>query len=119
MLSAITVGPLSASGPTGGDDGLGGYMPLAVVVGTVADLRWVHSHHNGAPILMTSSAGAIVPHGDHAVMGFDIFVGRVRFGQFANAKQLAGAQHYYNRYRDYNPVTERYIQADPNWVGGR
>jgi RHS repeat-associated protein len=96
--------------PTAGDDGLGGYMPMAVVVGTAADLRWVHSHHNGAPILMTSTTGVAVPHGDHAVMGFP--------GQFANAKQLAGAQHYYNRYRDYNPVTGRYIQADPIGLAG-
>jgi RHS repeat-associated protein len=105
-----TLPEVGASGPTGGDDGLGGYMPLAVVVRTATDLRWVHSHHNGAPILMTSTTGTTVPHADHAVMGFP--------GQFANAKQLAGAQHYYNRYRDYNPVTGRYIQADPIGLAG-
>ena len=105
-----TLPEIGAAGPTGGDNGLGGYMPMAVVVGTVGDMRFIHSHHNGAPILITNSAGTIVPHGDHAVMGFP--------GQFANAKQLAGAQHYYNRYRDYNATTGRYIQADPIGLAG-
>jgi RHS repeat-associated protein len=107
-----TLPEVGAAGPTGGDDGLGGYMPLAVVVGVpaTAELRWVHSHHNGAPIMMTSTTGVAIAHGDHAVMGFP--------GQFANARQLAGAQHYYNRYRDYNPITGRYIQADPIGLAG-
>jgi RHS repeat-associated protein len=60
--------------------------------------------------LMTNAAGTIVPHGDHAVMGFP--------GQYANAKQLAGAQYYYNRYRDYNDATGRYILADPIGLAG-
>jgi RHS repeat-associated protein len=38
--------------------------------------------------------------------------------QFANVRQLAGTQHYYNRYRDYNPITGRYIQADPIGLAG-
>jgi RHS repeat-associated protein len=45
-----------------------------------------------------------------AVLGFP--------GQFANAKLLAGAQYYYNLYRDYNPTTGRYIQADPIGLEG-
>jgi flavoprotein len=92
-----TLPEVGASGPTGGDDGLGGYMPLTVSVGTSGTLAWVHSHHNGAPILMTNATGATVTHGDHPVLGFP--------GQFANAKLLAGAQYYYNRYRDYDAVT--------------
>jgi RHS repeat-associated protein len=46
----------------------------------------------------------------HAVVGFP--------GQFANAVGLAGAQYYYNRYRDYNDATGRYIQADPIGLAG-
>jgi hypothetical protein len=31
---------------------------------------------------------------------------------------LPGAAHYYNRYRDYDPTTGRYIQADPIGLEG-
>jgi RHS repeat-associated protein len=85
-------------------------MPLAISVGTTRTLNWVHSHHNGAPLLTTTSTGTEATPGDHAVLGFP--------GQFANAKLLAGAQHYYNLYRDYNPTTGRYIQADPIGLAG-
>jgi YD repeat-containing protein len=39
----------------GGDDGIGGYMPLAVVTGTT--LTYVHGDHLGTPIVMTDAAG--------------------------------------------------------------
>ena len=52
----------------------------------------------------------MVPYPAHAVLGFP--------GQFANSQQLAGAQHYYNRYRDYDVNTGRYIQADPIGLAG-
>ena len=51
-----------------------------------------------------------MPYPAHAVLGFP--------GQFANSQQLAGAQHYYNRYRDYDVNTGRYIQADPIGLAG-
>ena len=51
-----------------------------------------------------------MPYPAHAVLGF--------LGQFANSQQLAGAQHYYNRYRDYDVNTGRYIQADPIGLAG-
>ncbi|MEN9855024.1 MAG: hypothetical protein RLZZ157_150 [Pseudomonadota bacterium] len=35
-----------------------------------------------------------------------------------NALQLSGAQHYYNRHRDYDPTTGRYLQADPIGLAG-
>ena len=101
---------VGATGPTGGDDGLGGYMPLATAVGQTGTLNWLHTHHHGAPILTTNAAGTIVPYPAHAVLGFP--------GQFANSQQLAGAQHYYNRYRDYDVNTGRYIQADPIGLAG-
>jgi RHS repeat-associated protein len=101
---------VGATGPTGGDDGLGGYMPLATAVGQTGTLNWLHTHHHGAPILTTNAAGTVVPYPAHAVLGFP--------GQFANSQQLAGAQHYYNRYRDYDVNTGRYIQADPIGLAG-
>jgi len=101
---------VGATGPTGGDDGLGGYMPLATAVGQTGALNWLHTHHHGAPILTTNATGTVVPYPAHAVLGFP--------GQFANSQQLAGAQHYYNRYRDYDVNTGRYIQADPIGLAG-
>jgi RHS repeat-associated protein len=101
---------VGATGPTGGDDGLGGYMPLATAVGQAGTLNWLHTHHHGAPILTTNATGTVVPYPAHAVLGFP--------GQFANSQQLAGAQHYYNRYRDYDVNTGRYIQADPIGLAG-
>jgi RHS repeat-associated protein len=101
---------VGATGPTGGDDGLGGYMPLATAAGQAGRLNWLHTHHHGAPILTTNATGTVVPYPAHAVLGFP--------GQFANSQQLAGAQHYYNRYRDYDVNTGRYIQADPIGLAG-
>jgi RHS repeat-associated protein len=101
---------VGASGPTGGDDGTGGYMPLAIAKGQTGTLNWVHSHHNAKPIMLTDSTGATVTYAGHAVLGFP--------GQFANAVGLAGAQYYYNYYRDYDDATGRYIQADPIGLNG-
>jgi RHS repeat-associated protein len=105
-----TLPEVGASGPTGGDDGAGVYMPLAIVKGATGDINWVHSHHNAKPLVLNNSTGAVVAYGGHAVLGFP--------GQFANAVGLAGAQYYYNRYSDYNDGTGRYIQADPIGLAG-
>jgi len=51
---------VGATGPTVGDDGLGGYMPLATAVGQTGTLNWLHTHHHGAPILTTNAAGTVV-----------------------------------------------------------
>ena len=63
-----TLPEVGASGPTGGDDGAGGYMPLAIVTGTTPAINWVHSHHNAKPILLTNAAGAVVAYTGHAVL---------------------------------------------------
>jgi RHS repeat-associated protein len=105
-----TLPEVDAAGLTGGDDGTSGYMPLAIVKGAAGEINWVHSHHNGKPILLTNASGTTVAYSGHAVLGFP--------GQFANAVGLAGAQYYYNRYRDYNDATGRYIQADPIGLAG-
>lgn len=111
-----TLSGVGSAGPTGGDDGTGGYTPLAVAVGVAgqsgitSEIQWVHASHLGTPILTTNAAGqAVTPYG-YAAIGFP--------GQFANALLLPGAEHYYNRYRDYDPTTGRYIQADPIGLAG-
>jgi RHS repeat-associated protein len=97
-------------GGFGGGDGGGGYMPLAVAVQTatpgVTALAWVHSDHLGTPIVITDSAGtAIAQPTGYTTPAFP--------GQ---SKTLADL--YYNRYRDYDPTTGRYVQADPIGLDG-
>jgi RHS repeat-associated protein len=66
----------------------------------------VHGDHLGTPILITNAAGAAIaqPTG-YSTPAFP--------GQ---SKTLADL--YYNRYRDYDPTTGRYIQADPIGLAG-
>ncbi|MFM1975995.1 MAG: hypothetical protein RL145_841 [Pseudomonadota bacterium] len=52
---------VGATGPNGGDDDLGAYMPLATAGGQAGTLNWLHTHHHGAPILTTYATGLIVP----------------------------------------------------------
>jgi RHS repeat-associated protein len=88
----------------GGDDGTGGYAPLAVVEGTT--LKWVHGNHLGVPVTMTDAAGTVLTlGGDYMLPGFP--------GQLRTFADL-----YYNRYRDYDTTTGRYIQADPIGLAG-
>jgi RHS repeat-associated protein len=92
------------SGQFGGDDGVGGYSPLAVASGA-AQLSWVHGNHLGVPIIWTDEAGSSTAPGDYALAGFP--------GQLRTLSDL-----YYNRYRDYDPTTGRYVQADPIGLSG-
>jgi len=91
----------------GGDDGVGGYAPLAVASGPVATptLLWVHGNHLGVPQVYTTSSGALASPGAWQLPGFP--------GQSRTLADL-----YYNRYRDYDPSTGRYIQADPIGLAG-
>jgi RHS repeat-associated protein len=99
----------------GGDDGLGGYMPLAVAAndnGPIGStqLYWVHANHMGVPALYTDSNGAqVAPPTGYSAPGFP--------GQ-SRTPGLLVADLYYNRYRDYDPSTGRYIQADPIGLEG-
>ena len=93
----------------GGDDGLSGYMPLAVAApdasGTV-QLTWVHGNHLGVPLMITDAAGSpVTAVPDYLAPGFP--------GQSRVLPDL-----YYNCYRDYDPTIGRYIQADPIGLGG-
>ncbi|MBK8631700.1 MAG: RHS repeat-associated core domain-containing protein [Sphingomonadales bacterium] len=91
----------------GGDDGVGGYAPLAVASGPVATptLLWVHGNHLGVPQVYTNASGAVTTPGAWQAPGFP--------GQSRTLADL-----YYNRYRDYDPTTGRYIQADPIGLAG-
>ncbi len=91
----------------GGDDGLGGYMPLAVAVpdGGTSKILWVQGNHLGTPVMTTDASGAAVTPTGHARIGFP--------GQVEQHADL-----YYNYYRDYDPTLGRYVQADPIGLGG-
>jgi len=101
--------PSIGTGPFGGDDGVGGYAPLAVATpnssGTI-QLNWVFGNHLGVPLVTTDATGnlATTPN-DYYAPGFP--------GQSRIIADL-----YYNRYRDYDPTTGRYIQADPIGLNG-
>jgi RHS repeat-associated protein len=90
-------------------DGVGGYMPLAVVTrnaGGTLVVNWVHGNHLGTPVVTTDAAGnAATTPNDYQLPGFP--------GQ---SRVLADL--YYNRYRDYDPTTGRYLQADPIGLDG-
>jgi RHS repeat-associated protein len=90
----------------GGDDGVGGYAPLAVASGAGGTvLTWVHGNHLGVPIAATDGAGNAMTPSGYTVVGFP--------GQTQTLSDL-----YYNRYRDYDPTLGRYIQADPIGLAG-
>jgi RHS repeat-associated protein len=96
------------AGAFGGDDGTGGYTPLAVnsaPTGGSALLAWVHANHLGAPLATTNATGAEITPTGYTALAFP--------GQM---KTLADV--WYNRYRDYDPTTGRYIQADPIGLDG-
>ncbi len=92
----------------GGDDGTGGYTPIAMAqapAGGTASLHWVHSNHLGVPLLTTDATGTASTPTGHTALGFP--------GQTRTLADL-----WYNRYRDYDPTTGRYIQADPIGLDG-
>ena len=101
--------PSTGTSVFGGDDGVGGYAPLAVATpatsGTI-QVNWVFGNHLGVPLVTTDATGnvATTPN-NYDLPGFP--------GQSRVIADL-----YYNRYRDYDPTTGRYIQGDPIGLGG-
>ena len=52
--------------PFGGDDGIVGYAPLALVTTNTSSqltLYWVHGNHLGVPIVTTNALGQVVDPG--------------------------------------------------------
>jgi RHS repeat-associated protein len=96
------------NGAFGGDDGTGGYAPLAVAVpdgNGATTLNWVYGNHLGVPLVTTDASGTVAAAADYAALGFP--------GQTRTLADL-----YYNRYRDYDPTTGRYLQSDPIGLAG-
>ena len=97
------------NGLYGGGDHISGYAPLALVAENASnqlELYWVHGNHLGVPVVTTNAQGQVVtPGNDFLRPGFP--------GQSEVLADL-----YYNRARDYDPVTGRYIQADPIGLRG-
>jgi RHS repeat-associated protein len=96
--------------PYGGDDGMGNYGLLAIATKDTANapvIHYIHSNHLGVPVLTTNSAGTVitVPPSSYTQ---PVFPGQMK----------TYADLYYNRYRDYDPTTGRYIQADPIGLNG-
>jgi RHS repeat-associated protein len=93
----------------GGDDGTGGYTPLAVATaptGGSATLSWVHTNHLGVPLTTTDATGTeIAAPSTATALGFP--------GQMKTLPDL-----WYNRHRDYDPTSGRYVQADPIGLEG-
>jgi RHS repeat-associated protein len=98
---------LGGASPFGGDDGLGGYMPLAVLTtaGGATAIHWVQGNHLGTPVAVTDASGAVVTPSGYSMAGFP---GQVR----------QHAELYYNYYRDYDVSLGRYVQADPIGLDG-
>jgi RHS repeat-associated protein len=93
----------NGGGLFGGDDGTGGYAPVAIVA--VTTLSWVHGNHLGVPQVYTNTTGAVIATPAYTLPGFP--------GQFRTLADI-----YYNKYRDYDISTGRYIQADPIGLSG-
>lgn len=93
--------------PFGGDDGLSGYMPLAVAIrdGSTSKIHWTQGNHLGTPVVTTDASGAIVAPSGYGRIGFP--------GQVEQHADL-----YYNYHRDYDPTLGRYVQADPIGLEG-
>jgi RHS repeat-associated protein len=92
----------------GGGDGQGA-GPVAVATPTATggtQIAWVYGDHLGVPLLALDAGGNQLTLSGFAVQGFP--------GQRRALPDL-----YYNRYRDYDPTTGRYIQADPIGLAGR
>ena len=100
-----------APSPFGGGDGMGGYGLLAIASPDPAsgagaqELTWVHSDHLGRPEFYSDADGQIVDPESWSQHSFP--------GQLKTLADL-----HYNRHRDYDPTTGRYIQADPIGLAG-
>ena len=105
-----TLPEVGERGSFGGDDGLEGYQPLAIAALSAqsgrVDLEWDFGNHLGVPLVRSDASGAVVGEApQYLASGFP--------GQSWVLPDL-----YYNRYRDFDPSTGRYVQADPIGIEG-
>jgi RHS repeat-associated protein len=66
---------------------------------------WVHGNNLGVPQVYTNTTGAVIAMPVYTLPGFP--------GQFRTLTDI-----YYNKHRDYDISTGRYIQADPIGLSG-
>ena len=95
-----------------------GYANRAKIEGTNA--YYYHNDHLATPQKMTDSSGVVVWSADYKPFGeatitVSAITNNLRFpGQYYDAETGT----LYNYFRDYNPFTARYIQADPIGLKG-
>ncbi|WP_292995781.1 RHS repeat-associated core domain-containing protein, partial [Novosphingobium sp. UBA6272] len=97
-------------------------MPLAMISGPLASptYTWITTGHLGEPLLLTDAAGAVVssvtrdPWGNRVLLagGDPLDLGYP--GQWRDG----ASGLFQNHHRDYDPMTGRYIEADPLGLGG-
>lgn len=97
-------------GSFGGDDGMGGWSPIAVATadgaGGTATLHWLQTDHLGRPVASYDASGASTT--------LPVTTTQLAFP----GQQQTLADLWYNQYRDYDPTTGRYIQTDPIGLAG-
>ncbi|MDP3126719.1 MAG: RHS repeat-associated core domain-containing protein, partial [Thiobacillus sp.] len=93
--------------------------PLARIDNGTA-IYYYHVDHLGTPQAMTNSSGAVVWKGDYEPFG----KATVKVSTVENNLRLPGQYFdretglHYNYFRDYDPTTGRYIEADPIGLDG-
>lgn len=80
-------------------------VAVANGAGGPATFHWLATTHLGVPVASSNSAGTATTLTGVTLLGFP--------GQTQTFADL-----YYNQYRDYDPTTGRYIQADPIGLNG-
>jgi RHS repeat-associated protein len=117
-VAALASGSCSLVIPAGSELRLlanDGYSVLAVGSAAGNTVLYIHTDHLNTPRLITNQAGQVIwrwhntePFGDSLPNGNITF--NLRFpGQYFDAE----TNLHYNYFRDYDPSTGRYIEADP------
>ena len=93
---------------------------LVVTARASATIYFVHPNHLGTPLAITSQAGAVVWRADSDPFGkANVTLSTVTMnlrlpGQYFDAETGV----HYNYFRDYDPVSGRYLQSDPIGLEG-
>ena len=93
---------------------------LVVTARASATIYFVHPNHLGTPLAITSQAGAVVWRADSDPFGkANVTLSTVTMnlrlpGQYFDAETGV----HYNYFRDYDPVSGRYLQSDPSGLAG-
>ncbi|MES9976466.1 MAG: RHS repeat-associated core domain-containing protein, partial [Candidatus Thiodiazotropha sp.] len=89
-------------------------------------LAYIHFEHRGAPIAVSDEVGEVVWQAHYQPFGEieeltdvdgngEVFAFNLRYpGQYHDRE----SGYYYNYFRDYDPITGRYLQSDPIGLAG-